>query len=56
MLQHALRSVVAVILSNWHGKTFSQRLDMTQTSDLRHTYLTPLTLKLKISEKSKFKL
>ena len=56
MLQYALRSVVEVILSNWHGKSFSQRLDMTQTSDLCHMYLTPLTLKLKISEKSKLKL
>ena len=57
MLKYAFISVVAVMLANWHGKSISQRLDMTQTLDIqRHMYLTPLTLKLKVSEKSHFRL
>ena len=56
MLKYALILVVAVTLANWHGKSISQSTAMTQTSHIRHMYMTPLTLKLKVSEKSHFRL
>ena len=57
MLKYAFISVVAVLLANWHGKSISQSTDMAQTSDIQcHMYMTPLTLKLKISEKSHLRL
>ena len=57
MLKYAFIPAVAVMLANWHGKSISQSTDMTQTSDIqRHMYMTPLTLKLKVSEKSNFRL
>ena len=56
MLKYAFISVVAVTLANWHGKNISQGTDRTQTLDIqRHMYMTPLTLKLKVSEKSDFR-
>ena len=34
MLGYAFISVVAVMLANWHGKSISQRPDMTQASEI----------------------
>ena len=57
MLGYAFISAVAVMLANCHGKSNSQSTDMTQTSHIQHPmYMTPLTLKLKVSEKSHFRL
>ena len=57
MLGYVFTSVIAVMLANWHGKSISQSTDITQTSDIEcHMYMTPLTLKLKVSEKSHFRL
>ena len=57
MLEYVFISVVAVMLANWHGKSISQTPDMTQSSDFqRHMHTTPITLKLKVSEKSHFRL
>ena len=57
MLKYAFISVVAVMLANWHGKSISQRPNMTQTLDFqRHMYTTPITSKQKVSEKSYFRL
>ena len=36
MLKYAFKSVVAVMLANWHGKSISQRPDVTQTSKIRY--------------------
>ena len=56
MLGYAFIPVVAVMLANRHGKSISQSTDMTQTLHVqRHTYRTPLTLKLKVPEKSHFR-
>ena len=53
MLGYALIAAVAVMLTNWHGKSISQRPDMMETSHIQcHMYMTSLTLKLKVSEKS----
>ena len=49
-LEYAFISVVAVMLSYWHGKSVSQSTDMTETFYIqRQMYMTPLTLKLKKS-------
>ena len=57
MLKYTFIFVVAVMLANWRGKSISQSTDMTQTSDIQHRmYMTPLILKLKVSEKSHFRL
>ena len=56
ILKYAFISDIAVMLANWHGKSFSLSTDMTQTYVQRHMYRTPLTLKLKAPEKSHFRL
>ena len=55
MLKYAFISEVAVMLANWYGKSLSQSTDMTQTPDIQcRMYMTPLTLKLKVSKKYHF--
>ena len=57
MLKYAFIFVVVVIQANWYGKSISQGTDMTQTLDIqRHMYMTPLTLKLKVSANSNLRL
>ena len=70
MLKDAIVSLVAVMVANWHGKSsltvslnlwgwksISHTTDMTQTSYIqRPMYMTPLILKLKLREKSHFRL
>ena len=57
MLKYAFISEVAVILANWYGKSNSQSTDMTPASHIQcHMYMTSLTLKLKVSEKSNLRL
>ena len=58
MLAYAFISLVAVTYAEWKGKAFHKvATDMMQTSYiLRPTYMTPLTLKLKLKEKSEYRL
>ena len=51
MLNYAFISLLAIKLVEWGGKSFSQSTDRTETSYKRLTYMTPLTLKLKLMEK-----
>ena len=39
MLKYAFRSVVAVMLANWYGKSISQSTDMTQTCTYSTSYV-----------------
>ena len=59
MLNYTFISLLAIIkLVEWGGKNFSQSIDMTQTSYINInqclTYMTLLTQKLKLREKSDF--
>ena len=58
MLNYTFISLLAIIkLVEWGGKRFSQSIGVTKTSYNEHlTYMTLLTLKLKLREKSDFTL
>ena len=56
MLNYAFISLLAVKLFEWGEKSFSQSTDMMQTNINRLMYMTLLTLKLKLREKSDFRL
>ena len=56
MLNYAFICLLAIKLVEWGGKSFSQSTDMTETSYYqRLTYMTLLTLKLKLMEKFEFR-
>ena len=56
MLNYAFICLLAIKLVEWGGKSFSESTDMTETSYYCLTYMTPLTLKLKLREKSDLRL
>ena len=57
MLRYPIVSSFPVTLNLWGWKSISLTTDMTQTSySQRPMYMTPLILKLKLREKSDFKL
>ena len=56
VLNYAFIYLLAVIkMVEWGGKSFSQSTDMMQTSYSRLMYMTLLTLKLRLREKSHFR-
>ena len=56
MLNYAFISLLAIKLFEWGGKSFLESTDMTETSNQCLMYMTLLTLKLKLREKSDFRL
>ena len=57
MLRYLIVSSLAVRLNLWGWKRISYSTDMTQISNIqRPMYMTPLILKLKLREKSDFRL
>ena len=53
MLNYAF---ICLLVVEWGGKSFSGSTDMTETSYYRLTYMTLLTLKLKLMEKFEFRI
>ena len=57
MIRYPILSSLAVRLNLWGWKRISHTADMTQTSYIqRPMYMTPVILKLKVREKSDFRL
>ena len=57
MLRYKIVASLAVRLNLWSRKRISHTTDMTQTSYIQHPmYMTPLILKLKLREKTNFRL
>ena len=57
MLRYPIVSSLAVRFNLWGWKSISHTTDMTQSSNIqRPMYMTPLILKLKLREKSDFRL
>ena len=56
MLNYAFICLLAIKLVEWGRKSFSESTDMTKTSYKRLTYMTPLTLQLKLMERFEFRI
>ena len=56
MLNYGFICLLAIRLVEWGGKSFSESTDITETSYYRLTYMTLLTLKLKLMEKFEFRI
>ena len=55
MLNYAFIYLLAIKFVKYGGKSFSESTDMTETSYYHLTYMTLLTLKLKLMEKFEFR-